>query len=161
MTLRSDGYCKHDYTHHRLYHVWYSMLYRCNNPKHKFYGRYGGRGITVCDRWLEIANFIEDMNEAYVEGMLLNRIDNNGNYTPANCNWVTAECQQNNKSNNINIEIDGEVKTLSRWLKQTGIKKPTYQKRIKRGMSRIEAITKPIDLRFSRSKPSAIVGGSP
>lgn len=72
------------------------MINRCNNPKNKDYKYYGGRGITVCNRWLNIENFIEDMYQSHQEGLSLDRINVNGNYEKDNCRWATKEIQARN-----------------------------------------------------------------
>lgn len=81
-----------------LYKVWSSMKARCDNPNAPFYKRYGGRGIKVCERWSKFENFIEDMGER-PEGMTIDRINNDGNYEPSNCRWVTHKENCNNRSN--------------------------------------------------------------
>lgn len=81
---------------HRLYTTWNTMMYRCYNPKNKNYIEYGGRGITVCDRWHSIENFIQDMFPSYIEGLTLDRIDVDGNYEPNNCRWATKSVQARN-----------------------------------------------------------------
>ena len=86
----------HGYTKHRLYKTWRDMKYRCYNPKAQYYKDYGGRGIKVCDRWMDINNFIEDMYPSYQEGLTLDRIDVDGNYEPDNCRWTTRDIQRQN-----------------------------------------------------------------
>lgn len=81
----------------REYNSWWGMRQRCNNSKSKFYKYYGGRGITVCDRWLNsFENFLKDMGNR-PEGMSLDRINNDGNYEPANCRWATQSDQLKNR----------------------------------------------------------------
>lgn len=88
---------------HPLYSTWGNMWQRCFNKQHKNYPQYGGRGITVCQRWLTFANFVLDMGNKPA-GFTLDRIDNNGNYEPSNCRWASVSTQQYNKrpyKNNI------------------------------------------------------------
>jgi len=81
----------------RLKSVHANMLNRCNNTNHPNYHRYGGRGITVCDEWLNsYINFIIDMIDGYKQGLSIDRIDNNGNYTKDNCRWTTQKEQMRN-----------------------------------------------------------------
>lgn len=90
------GVVKHGLTKHRLYGTWRDMITRCNNIKNNRYKDYGGRGIRVCTRWLDVVNFMEDMSSSYVEGLSLDRIDVNGDYEPENCRWASAITQQRN-----------------------------------------------------------------
>ena len=94
----------HGLRSHALYYTWSSMVKRCNNSMSKAYKDYGGRGILVCDRWLNINNFINDMYPSYIAGMEIDRIDNNKGYSKDNCRWSTRVVQTRNtrilKSNN-------------------------------------------------------------
>jgi len=95
------------------YNVWESMLTRCRNPRHHTYPAYGGRGITVCERWFSFDNFYEDMGPR-PEGYWIERRDNNGNYEPGNCHWASPSDQNDNKSNNFMVEFRGETLSLRR-----------------------------------------------
>jgi hypothetical protein len=81
---------------HRLYNAWRNMMNRCNNKNNPTYKYYGERGITVCDRWIDAKNFIEDMYPTYIEGLTIDRIDNNGGYSKNNCRWTTKKIQTRN-----------------------------------------------------------------
>lgn len=114
-----DCPCMYDgLSKHRLYGVWKDMMRRCYNSSDSTYKYYGGRGITVCDEWASDAkNFYKDMDDLYIDGLQLDRIDNNGNYCKSNCKWSTREEQMNNRSNNIILFKNGvriTVKELSK-----------------------------------------------
>lgn len=87
----SNGKVSSEYT------AWHGMLQRCGNPNHKYYGYYGGRGITVCDSWKDFNNFIADMGSKPSKGHSIDRIENGGNYEPSNCKWATIGEQAANK----------------------------------------------------------------
>jgi len=112
------------------YRSWYKMILRCTHKKDTNYHRYGGRGITICDKWLKFEGFYEDMGDCQ-EKMSLDRINVNGNYEPNNCRWATFKEQQNNRRDNYFIEFNGLRKTLSEWSDYTGINYVTIQSRIK------------------------------
>jgi len=93
--------------------TWWRMKRRCYEKNTTRFSDYGGRGITVCDRWLNsYENFLHDMGRAPSKDHSLDRIDNNGNYTPENCKWSTREEQQVNRRNSIAIEINGLKRSL-------------------------------------------------
>lgn len=126
----------------REYWIWNSMKNRCTNPNYKHYKDYGGRGITVCDRWLDFANFFEDMGENPL-GMMLERRDNEAGYSPENCYWADRQTQNSNKRNNRHIEADGITRTLTEWGRVTGISHATIIARIDRGWPEDLAATIP------------------
>ena len=86
----------HGLTKHPLYKTWNGMTQRCHNSLSSNYKDYGARGIEVCERWLDIKNFIEDMYPSWEEGLTLDRIDVSGNYEPYNCRWVKLNIQARN-----------------------------------------------------------------
>lgn len=109
------------------------MKHRCLNKNAKRYSRYGGRGITVCDRWLQsFKNFYVDMGPR-PEGTTLERRDNDGNYEPNNCCWATPREQSNNMRRNKHIEFNGKRKTIAQWSRETGLKPVTIRTRLRRG----------------------------
>ena len=87
----------HGLSHNQFYKTWKSMMGRCTNPNNRDYKNYGARGITVCEEWLNITNFITWCESTYIEGMSLDRIDNDGNYSPDNVRWADASTQALNK----------------------------------------------------------------
>lgn len=80
-----------------LYRVWSSMLERCRNPNNRSYADYGGRGITVCERWHKFENFLADMGERPSDKHSIDRVDNDGDYAPSNCKWSTKMEQRHNR----------------------------------------------------------------
>lgn len=112
------------------YQSWGCMIARCTNQNNTGYADYGGRGIKVCDRWLSFENFLEDMGDR-PEGTSLDRIDNNGNYEPGNCRWVSSEIQARNHRRNINLTFNGITRTLVDWAKEIGISAPALKRRLK------------------------------
>lgn len=103
----------------KLYWVWRRMIKSTNSPSYKDYKNYGGRGIKICDEWLHNFKSFHKwaIANGYSEGLQIDRVDNNGDYEPSNCRWTTSQVQNNNKRNNINIEYNGETKTLGEWSK--------------------------------------------
>ena len=94
--LRGDA---HGLTSHTFYHTWSNMCRRCNNPANDNYKHYGARGITVCEEWLDVRNFIEWVEATHpnIEGVTLDRINVDGNYEPSNCRWTDSTTQRLNQ----------------------------------------------------------------
>lgn len=125
---------------HQIYLIWHSMITRCFSPNSKNYARYGGRGITVCERWLTFANFFEDMSEA-PRGYSLDRINNDGSYCKENCRWASRAEQNRNRSNNVWLTINGVSKVSADWARELGLNPAAMNNRIKSGWSIERAIT--------------------
>lgn len=126
------GNLKHGMFGTRIYRSWCSMKERILNPDNKSYKDYGGRGITICEEWLNFENFYRDMGEM-PENKTLDRIKNNLGYCKSNCKWSTPLQQANNKRNNRLLTFKGKTQNVKQWAKELGIKYTTLQGRIKRG----------------------------
>jgi hypothetical protein len=123
------------------YRSWQGMKARCHDPANKAYFNYGARGVAVCDRWRNsFAAFLEDMGPKPSPTHSLDRIDNNGDYSPDNCRWATREQQQNNLRTNRMLTYNGKTQSLSRWAKELGIRRKTIGNRLSTGCSAEEAL---------------------
>ena len=143
----------HGHSKTKLYGVWLGMRRRCYYQKDKRYSHYGGRGIMVCDEWRNDYTAFESwaINNGYRHGLTIDRIDNNGNYCPANCRWATTSQQNRNYSRNSLVEFNGELTCAEDVAHKIGIKPATLRMRIKRGVSK-DKILKPKDLRYGKRK---------
>ena len=133
---------KHGFSGDKIYNIWKGMIRRCTNQNDKSYHSYGGRGITVCKRWLKFKNFLEDMGEA-PSGRQIDRINNNGNYCKSNCRWVTQKQQQRNTRRNHLITCFGKTQCAAAWAEETGISTKIILKRLKASWSPEKALTTP------------------
>ena len=122
----------HRMTNTTTYKVWANMIQRCSNPNVKSFADYGGRGIKVCKRWLDFSNFLADMGEQR-GAFMLDRIYNDGPYSPKNCRWATRETQNKNSRHNVYIERNGVRKLQSEWADELGIGRCTISMRLKAG----------------------------
>lgn len=131
------GTIKHGKKGTRLYSIWQGMKARCNRRSHTWYKRYGGRGISICDEWVDDfqAFYNWAMANGYRDDLSIDRINNDGNYEPSNCKWSTEKEQKNNRSNVPLIEINGKSKTMSQWAEETNLKYQTVYHRYKRGVT--------------------------
>lgn len=116
----------------RTFWSWASMLERCLSRDSRAWRHYGGRGITVCDRWLLVSNFLADMGSR-PEGMTLDRIDNNGNYEPGNCRWASPATQARNTRRNRFVELSGQRMTHSEAARALGVSEATIMRRVDAG----------------------------
>ncbi len=132
------------------YACWSAMKSRCFSKSHVSYEGYGGRGITVCERWLKFDNFLADMGFKPTPDHQIERINNNGNYEPGNCIWVTRKANCRNRRDTVFMTVNGVTKSLQEWAEFLGVKSQTLWARRDRGMSDAEAITTP----FRRSPVS-------
>lgn len=121
---------------------WTEMKRRCLYPHRRGYKNYGGRGIKVCDRWLHgdgvktgFHCFLEDMGERPSLQHQLDRIDNNGNYEPANCRWATRQEQMKNRQHSIKVELNGEKLSVAEAAEKTGLTTNTLYSRLRRGLT--------------------------
>lgn len=131
------------------YHSWCAMKARCTKPSNNRYADYGGRGITVCDRWLNsFAAFLTDMGEKPA-GTSIERKDNSKGYEPGNCEWADNQKQANNKRNNRRLSLNGRTQTMRQWSKEIGINYGTLQDRLLNGWSDADALTVPVAHKFS------------
>lgn len=143
------SHAKHKMTGTRTWIVWTGMKGRCSNPKNEDYPRYGGRGISVCDRWKEsFSDFYADMGDPPTKSHTLDRVNNELGYSPENCRWATRKEQNRNTRRNHWVEWRGESKTLAEWgedprLIELGITKFYLCTRIWSGWTVERAMTAP------------------
>ena len=141
----------HGMTGSRLYEEWKGMKFRCYNLKCEEYDRYGGRGITICPEWWDSFEAFRDwaLVNGYQDDLTIDRIDNDGPYSPDNCRWITHKEQQNNKSTNHFLTYNGETKTMSQWAEEKGIPYDTLRMRLIKGWTIDDALTRPVRIKRS------------
>lgn len=137
----------HGLTKHPLFPVWSGMKQRCSSHvSEKYKKHYYSKGIRVCRLWKNsFLNFFNwAISNGWEKGKQIDRINNNGNYSPSNCRFVTPAENCNNKSSNHRITFLGRTQTITQWSREKGIKKNTLLKRINTGLSVKEALNKPV-----------------
>lgn len=145
--VKSNSPIIHGLTKTRIFKIRIGMIQRCYNPKAEKYENYGGRGIYVCDRWLEsIENFFEDMGHPTSDFHTLERRNNDDGYYKENCYWATKKEQQQNKRDTIYLNINGEVGTVLQWSAISGTLPQTIKTRYFRGYSHYECV-------YGKNKP--------
>lgn len=145
---------KHGMKGTKIYSSWQAMKKRCYNKKYENYIRYGGRGIKVCDEWLnDFQSFYNwAIKNGYKEGLTIDRIDINGNYEPSNCRWCTAKEQSRNTSKNIFLTFNNKTQCLTDWANELNISREILYYRINKGWETERALTEPIHKEKSRYK---------
>jgi len=132
----------HGLSRHRLYRVWHGIKQRCLYEKHIGYKNYGGRGISVCKKWMTFEPFYRwAISTGYRKGLTIERVDNNGDYEPSNCTWIHRKDQVNNRRGLHLIFFNGEERTLSSWARKIGITQSSLRHRLNNGWSISEALT--------------------
>lgn len=134
---------KHGKSHSQTYGVWSTMKARCQNPNVLAWKNYGGRGIAVCERWQDFANFFEDMGDP-PPGMTLDRIDNDGDYSPENCRWTSRRTQSLNRRAARMVTVRGQTKTVSEWADEVGLNFQTLWRRLDSGWDPEAAVMTPL-----------------
>lgn len=142
LVLINKNRVKHSDASRYAYSSWKAMLYRCINPKSKDFYLYGGRGILVCDRWMNFELFFADMG-VRPKGMTIDRIDVNGNYEPLNCKWATPKEQARNTRTNVNITYNGATKCIAEWADESAVERKALEYRIRAGWNAKKALTTP------------------
>lgn len=125
------------------YGTWCKMKARCYNLKDRKFPSYGGRGIKICDRWLEYKNFYADMGRKPTLQHTIDRIDNDGNYAPENCRWATPKEQARNRRSNHIVTYNGKEMSLIEWEEHLNIRNHSLASRIYKGWDIKRAFTQP------------------
>lgn len=133
---------RHGLSHTRTHNCWMQMKRRCYDTKGNRYQYYGGRGITVCERWIVFENFLSDMGTC-PEGQSLDRINVDGNYEPSNCRWATNMQQGEHRSNAIKLSFKGKTQHIGAWAREVGIPAKILYKRVTRGWTPEQILTIP------------------
>lgn len=133
----------HGMHQHRLYKTWVAMRDRCRRTTHTAYPRYGGRGIYVCEQWMSFPQFVEDVGSGWDEGLTLDRIDNDGPYSPENCKWSSRKSQSRNRSNTKHLTFGLEMLPVSVWAERIGVSPNTIYLRLRKGWTIEQAVTIP------------------
>lgn len=145
----------HGLSKHSLYSVWASMIKRCYDKESDNYGRYGGRGIFVCEEWRHSPKKFYEWSDSVggrPEGTTLDRVDNDGPYSPENCRWATSTQQSRNKRSNRLITCNGETKCLSDWCLEYGLNTETLRGRLEKGWTIEAALKTPVGSVENRGK---------
>ena len=144
LDVSRNRFLSHGLSDTREYNAWKSMQARCNSQGNASYSRYGGRGISVCERWESLENFILDMGKHPGEGYSIDRIDNDGDYTPENCRWATRKEQTRNMKTNRMLKLGSETLCVAEWADRIGVYPNLIHNRLQLGWSDEKALTEKV-----------------
>lgn len=154
-----DGMYRHGMNSTKMYHKWENMKQRCLNPKHPSFHNYGGRGISICLEWFDFVNFRDwCLENGYSEDLELDRIDNDGNYEPSNCRFISHVNNNYNKRTTTRYQYNGKKYTIKELSEISKMHPTTIKTRLFRGMSVKDALETPIrkagryNLKYYQSK---------
>ena len=144
---------KHNMYYTRIYSIYTSMKQRCLNKNHEAYNQYGGRGIKICDRWLQsFENFYADMGDLPTNKHQIDRINNDGNYEPGNCRWATVAENSRNKKTTRFLTFGGKTQCLMDWALENKLHFATLSSRLRYGWSIEKALLTPVQKRRVRNE---------
>jgi hypothetical protein len=142
--LQREKSTRHGMRRTSEYGIWENIVARCTNPKNTAFEHYGARGITLCERWRDFANFYADMGPRPSPKHTVEREDNDRGYEPGNCVWATRSVQQNNRRVNRRITFEGRTQTVTQWERERGFKPGTINHRLKIGWPVEKAVSAPV-----------------
>lgn len=134
---------RHGKAQTKIYRVWSSMKSRCLNTNDTAFKNYGGRGITLCERWHQFENFYADMGDP-APGQTLDRKDNDGPYTPENCRWASRNAQNRNRRGVIQLTVGALTKSVTEWAEISGVSATTIRARLRNGWPAEVAVFEPL-----------------
>ncbi len=141
----SERRTTHGRSNTAAYRVWHAIKNRCLKPRHSDFPNYGGRGITICDRWrTSFEAFMQDMGERPTATHTIDRIDNSKGYSPDNCRWATRTEQSRNRRDNVMVTFQGETRCIAEWAERLNMNHETLFYRFKYGWSVERALTTPV-----------------
>lgn len=132
----------HGDSHSRIHNIWSGMRERCYTVTDPHYKWYGERGIFICDEWRNDYQAFKKwaLENGYQDDLTIDRVDNDGPYSPENCRWVTSKRQSNNTRRNHFVDVDGERHTLAEWEEISGTQSATIRRRLKLGWKNRDAV---------------------
>lgn len=133
LPVEIDGRKSHGLSNHLLYGVWCAMRDRCRNKKHEYYPHYGGRGISVCEEWLNnFQAFYDWAIDKWAKGLEIDRINNDGNYEPSNCRFVHHRTNSRNRRSNLVFEYMGRSQSAVEWAEDMDVDYSLLYREIKK-----------------------------